>query len=309
MVNLSQYRTGKKESRMNATKEAAHGRWLDILSAYISPEFLRNKHGKCPLCGGKDRFRYDDKKGNGDYFCSGCGAGSGIHLLSQHQGCSYSEAWKLVEKVLGNASVAPKKEAVDQIKRIKKILSTCRPVEKGDFVSEYLASRCLPDVPESFLRGFCWLDMAESPAMILKAAKGLKIVGVHVTFFNGCEKVARKMYTTESGAMVGSALRLHRLNGGDALVIGEGVETSLSAGIITGLPAWAAMDAGKLEKVEIPEQVRRVVIAADNDANFAGQAAAYSLAKRLISAGKSVEVIIPPRVGDDFNDILKSLQK
>ena len=34
------------------------GRWPSILMALgLSPEFLKNKHGPCPMCGGKTRFR------------------------------------------------------------------------------------------------------------------------------------------------------------------------------------------------------------------------------------------------------------
>ena len=290
---------------MNDTKSRAEGRWYDILSAYMPNEFLRNKHGKCPLCGGVDRYRWDNKKGNGEYFCSGCGAGSGIHLLSQHQDCSHAEAWKLVEKVVGSAAVAPKKDQTDQLQRVKNILETCNAGDDNDFVIEYMRSRSLTDVPESLLRGFYWLNGSECHAMIAKAAKGSKLVGVHATFIRDGVKVDRRLYAVADGAMVGSALRLQKLNGGDAIVIGEGIETSLSAGKITGLPAWAAMDAGKLEKVEIPDQIRRVVIAADNDASFTGQAAAYALAKRLALAGKSVEVIVPITQGEDWNDYIR----
>jgi hypothetical protein len=53
----------------------AQHRWLDILTALGVPaKFLRNWHGPCPMCGGKDRFRFDDKDGKGTFFCNGCGA-------------------------------------------------------------------------------------------------------------------------------------------------------------------------------------------------------------------------------------------
>ena len=289
---------------MSSTKELAHGRWPDILSAYIPSEFLRKKHGQCPLCGGKDRFRFDDKSGNGEYFCSKCGAGSGVHLLAQHQDCTHSEAWKLVEKVVGSAIIAPRKTQVDQVERVKKIFSTCSNGTPGDFVDQYFASRMLQNAPESLLRGRWWLGDAEMPAMVARCAKGSKIVGLHLTFIEGGKKRDRRMYAVADGALVGSAVRLHKLNGGDAIVIGEGIETSLSGGVITGLPVWAALDAGKLEKVDIPEQIRRVVILADNDASYTGQAAAFALAKRLKSAGKSVEVLMPEIEGEDWNDVI-----
>ena len=307
MDYLPEYR--QSERREMNTKEMAHGKWESILSAYIDPRFLRNKHGECPLCGGVDRFRFDDKKGNGDYFCSGCGAGTGIHLLSQHQGCTYSEAWQLVERVIGSAVVAPKKEQVDQAARVREILNKCTKGVPGDFVDEYLSARGLQNTPESLLRGSYWINGSECQAMIARAAKGSKIAGIHATFIREGVKIGRRMYTVADGAMIGSAIRLHPLNGGSAIVIAEGIETALSASIMTGLPAWSCMDAGKMEKVILPEQVQHVVIAGDLDVSYTGQAAAYALAKRLKSEGKNIEVIFPKEVGTDFNDELKGLHK
>lgn len=290
---------------MSTTKEQAYGKWESILSAYIPKEFLQKKHGPCPLCAGVDRFRYDDKKGNGEYFCSGCGAGSGIHLLAQYQDCTHLEAWRLVEKVIGTATTAPQKDKVDQLARVKNILSTCTTGTENDFVTKYMLSRGLPDLPGCLLRGSYWIDSAECQAMIVKSGKGVKLAGLHATFIREGKKIGRRMYAIADRSMVGGAVRLHRLNGGSELVIGEGIESSLSAGIITGLPCWAALDAGNLEKVEIPDQIKRIVIAADNDLSFTGQASAYILAKRLKAAGKSVEVIIPEIQGEDFNDQIK----
>lgn len=53
------------------TKDLARGRWKEIILALtsVTPYQLRNKHQKCPFCGGKDRYRFDDK-GNGNWFCN-----------------------------------------------------------------------------------------------------------------------------------------------------------------------------------------------------------------------------------------------
>jgi len=60
-------------------RQIAQGRWKSILTALGADEkTLSGKHTACPLCGGKDRFRFDDKEGRGTYFCSGCGAGDGV---------------------------------------------------------------------------------------------------------------------------------------------------------------------------------------------------------------------------------------
>lgn len=67
-----------------------HGMWERILAAAgVDPEILDGNHHPCPVCGGTDRFRFDNKNGTGSWTCSGhgirpgktCGAGKGIDLL------------------------------------------------------------------------------------------------------------------------------------------------------------------------------------------------------------------------------------
>ena len=65
-----------------STIERARHRWREILPQFgIDTRFLTNKPGPCPLCGGKDRYRFDDREGDGTYFCNQCGPGPGILLL------------------------------------------------------------------------------------------------------------------------------------------------------------------------------------------------------------------------------------
>ena len=45
----------------------------------------------------------------------------------------------------------------------------------------------------------------------------------------------------------------------------EGIEDAMSAHAQTGVPVWAAMDAGKLAAVQLPFEVGEVVIFADRD--------------------------------------------
>ena len=50
--------------------------------------------------------------------------------------------------------------------------------------------------------------------------------------------------------------------------------------------------------------MRRIVIAADNDASGVGQRNALAAYDRLRAEGRSVRIVAPPFVGDDFNDVL-----
>ncbi len=88
-----------------AVKQAAYGRWPEILAALgVDSNSLANRHGPCPGCGGKDRFRFDNKTDNGDWICGGGGnprAGDGFGLLQHVFGWTPSEALRAVADYLG----------------------------------------------------------------------------------------------------------------------------------------------------------------------------------------------------------------
>src|SRR5690554_6102687 len=88
-----------------SVKAAASGRWREILTGLgIEAHYLTNKHGPCPGCGGADRFRFDDKDGNGGFICGQGGdplAGDGFELLGHVYGWDKSESLHQVAGYLG----------------------------------------------------------------------------------------------------------------------------------------------------------------------------------------------------------------
>ena len=104
------------------------------------------------------------------------------------------------------------------------------------------------------------------------------------------------------GPYWGGMIRLHEHEPNRPLVIGEGTESSASAGRLMGLPAWAAVSAGNLAKgLVLPPHVRRIVIAADPDQPGC-DAARYAWI-RWTAEGREVRIATPDGVGD-FNDLL-----
>ena len=91
---------------MQRLSETARGRWHGILPQLgISPKVLRNRHGPCPICGGKDRFRFDDKEGKGTWICNRCGSGDGAELVKRVKRVEFREAAKMIENASGGVSV------------------------------------------------------------------------------------------------------------------------------------------------------------------------------------------------------------
>jgi DNA primase len=84
-------------------------------------------------------------------------------------------------------------------------------------------------------------------------------------------------------------------------MIGEGIETCLAAMQVRGHPAWAALSASGLRTLDLPGNVREVIVLADGD--DAGEAAAHDSAHRWKREGRRVRIARPPR-GMDFNDLL-----
>ena len=103
-------RNGAGPCGMNRSPSGRSAVRLGILTALgVSSKALRNKHGPCPMCGGKDRFRFDNKGGRGTWICSQCGAGDGVELVKRLLNADFKEAVKAIDQHLGSAPAAPPK--------------------------------------------------------------------------------------------------------------------------------------------------------------------------------------------------------
>ena len=133
-------------------------------------------------------------------------------------------------------------------------------------------------------------------------------IGVHLTYLRhdgGGKADLPKQYQRECRGLIhGGAIRLIPFEPDVELVLAEGLETSLAASELFGLPCWSAVYAGGLCSLVLPPEVRRIVIAADNDESGVGQRNALAAYDRWTAEGRSVRIVAPPVVGDDFNDVL-----
>jgi hypothetical protein len=131
---------------------------------------------------------------------------------------------------------------------------------------------------------------------------------VHCTYLRrdgtGKANLSRQFQRECRGVVRGGAIRLALHDPQRPLIIGEGIESTLSAMQIFGLPGWSAVYAGGLKTVELPLAVRSVVIAADNDVGGTGQRNALAARERWTDEGRAVRIVMPTASGDDFNDVL-----
>jgi hypothetical protein len=87
---------------------------------------------------------------------------------------------------------------------------------------------------------------------------------------------------------------------GNVLMVGA-LETCLAATQASGKPAWAALSTSGLRSLDLPNDVRDVIVLADGDEP--GEAAAQHCARRWKRNGRRVRIARPPQ-GMDFNDLL-----
>lgn len=92
------------------------GNWQYALSSLVTVDrhIFSGKHTKCPHCGGRDRFRFDNEieyKGDGGAYCNQCGAGSGLNWLMKLSGMTFPEALEALAGFL-NMNPPEKREAV-----------------------------------------------------------------------------------------------------------------------------------------------------------------------------------------------------
>ena len=293
----------------NQVKIDAVGRWPGIFSA-LGISVGDGRHGPCPNCGGKDRFRFDDKEGKGTYFCNNCKPGDGWSLVMKVLGVDFVEAAEAVARIVGTVE----KSKVQQDKtvspeRLRELFKTSKPIKLGDPVSTYLRNRGLETTLPISLRYCrkCWEPETKQNQEAMLAvfhSSDDEAVTIQRTYIKDGKKMnieSPRRTMTPLKKMAGGAVRLYDYEGG-TLGVAEGVETAIAVHGMHGIPVWAVLSTSLMEAFKPPVGVKRVEIYGDNDANFAGQKAAYTLAKRLVAEKIKTHVLISEQ-GDFLDDL------
>jgi len=296
------------------------GRWKEVLPQLgnLDLRTLDGRHRPCPLCGGKDRWRFDDKQGSGSSICGQCGAKTGMQLLMALNGWDFGTAAREIEALIGDSPApatkgpATKTEA-EKYAEAKAFWRAGGRIASGDPVDLYLKHRVGTYAPTRALKFIPATPFSGTmyPAMVAAFVDVHgELAGIQRTFLTPDGRKANlDPARWNTGALPdGGAVRLAPYD--KVLGIAEGVETALAATRLFGLPVWAALTENRVEVWEPPEGVNEIVVFGDCDGNFVGQSAAYSLARRLSrDKTRTVQVMIPPEVGKDWNDELASMQR
>lgn len=303
---------------MRTADDKMRGLWEHVFFnelGVLDERHAKGRQGPCPICGGKDRFRFDDKEQRGTWFCNNCGAGDGYSLYMQMvRAKNFNDAVKECEKRFG--SLKPKIE--EKKLNTKAILNKLwKGTNDGtQELVDYFRHRGIEKIPDGVLgrtlrfHPFCpWRDGAiegRAPAML---ARVYNLDGtpatLHRTFLT-TDVPIRKMLMPHDGKLQGCLIPLGRVGGDHTLGVGEGIETCLAAYELKGWPTWATYCADQLERFVAPTNVDTLHIFGDNDSSFTGQAAAYKCAKVNLKKRPDlhVQVWVPDVNDQDWNDVL-----
>ena len=273
-------------------------------AAFLTESFWKGRPGPCPICGGHDRFTYDNKRGRGDWVCRKCNAGSpkagdGIELVCRATGMSYHELTcrlngEPVHPIgpLVNRPVACRqKKSADPVwkkRRIHKQWDEAVSLTPGDHVMHYLAAR-VPGLraprPQSLrvaMQDYLFEDEVIGRYLTIIAKFTLpdgQMATVHRTSLDPVkpmkatiiskdgEVLPAKRNDVSALPLAGGAVRLMTPRNGE-IGIAEGLETSYAAYMLFGVPMWYCLNRVLVSQFVVPEGlgIHTVHIVADFDA-------------------------------------------
>ena len=258
--------------------------------------------GACPACGYSNSFVVSDGGDRPLVFCHACQDTDSVISAIRRRGL-----WHQGDDTDQSVVVQTQPRELSRAGVRARELWIQAAAAKGTLVEIYLRSRGIVAPIPPTLRFLSLTKHSPSdqllPAMIAAVTvwPERRPCAVHRTFLagGGNGKAAVDTPRMTLGPCRRGAVRL--AEAADLLLVGEGIETCLSAMQATGQPAWAALSTAGLRNLEIPEYVKEVVVLADGD--LPGEEAAQYAARRWVHQGRRVRIARPPK-GQDFNDLL-----
>ncbi|HBZ4200549.1 primase-helicase zinc-binding domain-containing protein [Klebsiella pneumoniae] len=292
--------------KMNVTEtvKQACGHWPRILPA-LGVKVIKNRHQACPVCGGSDRFRFDDKEGRGTWFCNQCGAGDGLKLVEKVFDVSASEAAQKVNAVTGNLPpVAPEVIAAAEAE-------TDADRQAAAALAVKLMEKTRPATGNTYLtrKGFPGHECVMLTATHKTGGVTFRAGDVVVPLYDDAGALvnvqlinADGLKRTLKGGQVKGAFHIieGKKQAGKRLWIAEGYATALTVHHLTGETVMVALSSvnllslASLARHKYPAS--QIVLAADRDLNGDGQS------KAAAAAGACEGVVALPPVFGDWND-------
>jgi len=315
--------------KLVSTKERARGRWREVLPALgVDSKFLTGKNCPCPMCGGKDRFRFIDRKGqdrDGMWVCNQCQPHPrpAIDLAIAFVGKPFPEAARAIDEILGDRHVIPisptsiRPPDDDRKAHAQKVWRRGDRIRPGDVVDLYLRGRGVGmDIYPPCLRtsALDWYHDDETgvitrhPAMLALVTDPTgNHVATHRTFLadDGCGK-ANVAKPRKIAGCYGSGPAIRLMPAAPMMGIAEGIETALAVSRLFRVQVWSVLCAHGIETFEPPPECEHLIVFADHDRHGASQRAAESLCAKI---SFPIEIKMPDQPGADWNDVLLEVSR
>lgn len=296
-------------------KQAARGRWaaiLPVLGITVPPN---GQHGACPKCGGTKPFRFDDKNGDGRWYCNHCEHGDGLDLVALVHGLSIGQAAKEVADVLQLSSVqaqptAPArkeaaKSALSMAATVAQWLSSCAPGQ-----SDYLSGKGFADLPHPLTttaRKSGGVDFPPGSLVLELTDIEGNVTGAQLISPSGDKRLLPG--TVQKGAFIA----LSEPPGSDMppvqVIITEGYATALTVAQLAQGWTVAAISANNLPNVAQALRTRwpdvRILIAGDNDFYDGRENTGKIWADKAANAVNGYVTVPPTRHKADWNDFAR----
>ncbi|BBU03340.1 DUF927 domain-containing protein [Aeromonas veronii] len=297
---------------------AATGHWPDLLAAVGIDTPHRGKHGPCPTCGGKDRFRLDDKGGRGTWICNQCGAGDGLTLVGLATGKTIKEAADLIAPLVGLSAGGLNTDERERIHQQQQTRAgqERQQVELRRHKAARRAAAIMQDSEQAHAPylarknlGVCLC--AVNRILIRDAGENFPPASLIVPLYNEANELVNVQLIREDGTkryLAGGqkAEAYHRIDGGDRIAVVEGYATGLSVHLATGATVYCAMDAGNLVNVakiaRCQHPTAEIIVCGDHDLDEAGQRNEITQ-RQTEGAAIAVEAVVAlPPIPGDWND-------
>jgi putative DNA primase/helicase len=277
--------------------------WVDVLVKLgINKQYLKKREGPCPICGGKERFRFTNKKKCGDWFCNHCRGGNGFTLIKKYTGMADHDVLEEIRRISGlpknykwitNAYVVPDDLSEEEIaKNRDRLIRTWRdskPLRQFNGPVEMYLEHRVPGSTLSrmskhvrFHPSLKYFEMGDDdklksrgnhPAMICRVIDAAgKPITLHRTYLtpNGFKADLSKPKMQMGGVrkLKGAAVRIFENNDSRILGVCEGFENgwAVATAYRYKLTVWSLLNAYNLSIADIPrDRFDEVIIFSDFD--------------------------------------------
>ena len=247
-----------RDNFISEVRNKANGYWPSIMQRLNIP--TNKSEGPCPVCGGNTRYRFDNKDNRGTYFCSHCGAGTGLDLVMKVNQCDARKAAELVAESMALPMPEPKPaREKPQTDITGKVALLSAKASIG--LSAYLSSKGLQ---------YPFPLLSDGSLLVTLVNSNGDVTGAQVIKPDGDKRLVAGTVKKSSYCVVNS-VEIPRV-----VVIAEGLATTISVSQMRpDVLAISAIDAGNLPPVA--EAMRRkfpgaqIIIAGDNDWHHPGE--------------------------------------